>query len=70
MPLYDYKCANCGKTCEVLVSTHKEGLTVWCAEDGCLYPNGDGHLMVRQPSAPSFVIKGASYRNGYSGKGE
>lgn len=73
VPLYDYKCPRCGSIREELMHTFKgyDLRGVWCENVDCTPATPGGkNRMTRQPSAPSFVIKGAAYRNGYSGKGE
>jgi putative FmdB family regulatory protein len=52
MPLYEYKCASCGKTFEVIQKFADEPLTV--------HPECGGEV-VRLFSAPAFHLKGTGW---------
>jgi putative FmdB family regulatory protein len=52
MPLYEYKCASCGKTFEVIQKFADEPLT--------LHPECGGEV-VRLFSAPAFHLKGTGW---------
>jgi predicted nucleic acid-binding Zn ribbon protein len=60
MPLFDFKCPSCGTVREVLIISEEIPLPV-CVHDGVKW------MMLRQPSAPAFHIKGYSAANGYTG---
>jgi putative FmdB family regulatory protein len=72
MPLFDYKCPQCGRTREVLVRRHDD--LVPCDGEcnrGAVKLDGsdvvfDLVLMERQQAAPSFRVEGFSARNNYS----
>lgn len=53
MPLYDYLCANCGKTCEMLEKVS--------AAPAVTCPNCGKDQLKRQVSAPSFQLKGTGW---------
>ncbi len=52
MPLYEYKCASCGKTFEVIQKFADEPLTI--------HPECGGEV-VRLFSAPAFHLKGTGW---------
>ena len=63
MPQYDFKCPTCNEVVEIRVSswhlaTANESAPPcpWCK---------DGTVMIKQPAAPNFQIKGFSAANGY-----
>ena len=62
MPLYEYACPDCGIEVERLTTTPPK-----TGEDA---PRCDrcAAEMSRQPSAPSFVLRGFKASNGYSRK--
>jgi putative FmdB family regulatory protein len=53
MPLYEYQCANCGKTCEILQKIQEQPETT-CPH--CQQPQ-----LQRQVSAPRFQLKGSGW---------
>lgn len=53
MPLYDYLCANCGKTCEILQKVN-ETQSAAC-------PHCGKAQLKRQVSAPRFQLKGSGW---------
>ncbi len=55
MPLFDFKCNACGDVREVFINPSISD------------PKCCGKKMTKQASAPSFVVKGYSAKNGYSG---
>ena len=57
MPIYEYKCPECGKVVEQIDYRIPSRPTV-CPVDAA--------FMVRIASAPAFVIKGFSEKNGYT----
>ena len=60
MPLYEYRCAKCGRTIEVLQSMKDAPLTI---HDDC------GGALEKQISSPAIQFKGAGwYVTDYSGK--
>ena len=61
MPLYDYKCPQCGKVREVLIHANSP-VKLLC-------DHGEHHVpMERQPSAPNFTVKGFNSKTGYTGQ--
>lgn len=52
MPLYDYLCTNCGKSCEILQKMND-------APAAC--PNCGKSQLQRQASAPHFQLKGTGW---------
>lgn len=73
MPLLSFKCPLCGASRDVLLRTWDadDGVYCGCKNDVTVegLPMATGMMvrMQRQPSAPSFRITGAAYRNGYQG---
>lgn len=61
MPLYDFKCPECGALREVLVL--RFDVPVTCHMHG----EGRSVTMERMPSAPAFTVLGFSEANGYNG---
>lgn len=59
MPLFDYKCPECGAVREVLISA-KSTCPVMCNHDTVHF------VMEKQPSAPSFRMTGFRELNGYA----
>lgn len=63
MPTFDFKCPKCKHLWEANITFVDSEFVGWkapkCPECGGL---GD-----KQPSTPSFIIKGFSAKNGYSG---
>lgn len=55
MPLFDFKCGECATVREVFINPSISA------------PKCCGKKMTKQLSAPSFVVKGFSAKNGYSG---
>jgi putative FmdB family regulatory protein len=62
MPRYDFKCDTCGEVTEVYISSWREATAndqshpcPWCKIG----------KMIKQPVAPSFIIKGFNAANGY-----
>ena len=60
MPIYEYACPDCGREVERLTPTAPT------TDDDAPRCDRCAAEMSRQPSAPSFVLKGYSARNGYS----
>jgi putative FmdB family regulatory protein len=56
MPIYDFKCSNCGTVSEFRVQNNSEGDALTC-------PICGGQTMERQLSAPAF-LKGGSHHPG------
>ena len=68
MPLYDFKCPRCGALKTIYVqSVTSIPMHIWCenVDGGC----SGLQQMVRQPSAPAFIVTGFSAKNGYSKEG-
>lgn len=62
MPQYDYQCLLCRQIrLDVTVSN-------WRDADGRVELCGCGGTMVKQPSAPHFMVKGYNASNGYGRK--
>ena len=61
MPLFDYRCPECGTVREVLVIKHDASVTCHVVHDGRLV------TMEQMPSTPSFVVNGFNAANNYSG---
>jgi len=55
MPIYEYNCPSCGLKYEILADSDKIDKECRC-----------GAVLQKVPSAPSFIIKGFSAKNGYS----
>jgi putative FmdB family regulatory protein len=53
MPLYEYQCASCGKSCEILQKMQEEPATL-CPECGKA-------ALKRKVSAPRFQLKGSGW---------
>ncbi len=53
MPLYEYQCVSCGKSCEILQKMREEPATV-CPECGKA-------SLKRKVSAPRFQLKGSGW---------
>jgi putative FmdB family regulatory protein len=53
MPIFEFRCKDCGHEQEKLLQRVALHQTVWC--DNC------GGQMERVPSASSFVLKGAGF---------
>lgn len=62
MPLFDFKCPECGTIKELHFESFDQAKRchMWCTVCMAHEP------MERQPSAASFEIKGYSAKNGYS----
>lgn len=61
MPLFDFKCPECGKVREVLMHLNST-CPVLCDHDTVHF------RMEKQPSAPSFRVLGFNARTGYTGE--
>ena len=53
MPIYDYKCSNCGQELEIIQKFSDKPKT--------LCPNCGEESLTKQISAPSFRLKGAGW---------
>jgi putative FmdB family regulatory protein len=60
MPTFDFKCPKCGHKWEANVFIPVNDAVI---QPTCPQCKGEGE---KQPSAPSFIIKGFSAKNGYS----
>lgn len=61
MPLFDFRCPECGSVREVILIKHDVPVTC--------HMHGEGRLvtMERLPSAPAFKVNGHNAANGYNG---
>jgi putative FmdB family regulatory protein len=59
MPVFDYKCDQCGRVTEMRVKTSDEVVYCYNCE----------HQMTKQLAAPYGKVTGYSYANGYAKKG-
>lgn len=64
MPLYDFKCDRCGYVVALIIQNWRDATD---PNKPMTHEECGGNL-VRQPSAPGFVITGFNAGNGYSGK--
>jgi len=63
MPLYSYRCNQCGFVDEAFIDVKKRDKTWPCEQDGCT------GVMIREMDAPSFQLKGDGwYKDGYTKK--
>ncbi len=63
MPLYDFKCKECGTVSEVYMSRSDSKCSLKCR-------NCDSKDLVRLVCKSSFILKGGGwYKDGYSKKG-
>jgi putative FmdB family regulatory protein len=60
MPLYEFKCKNCGKIITKLMSVNEDSSNLLC--DQC------GGNVKKIISVSNFEIRGFNYSNGYSKK--
>lgn len=68
MPVYEFRCERCGRISNVSLSVdERDAHAIYCEHPDCrpVKPGGKCR-MVRQPSAPRFVINGYNEANGYS----
>lgn len=61
MPLFDFKCPECGTVREVLMNANSPALVI-CNHDTVHF------AMTRQPCAPNFKVKGFNAATGYAGE--
>ena len=63
MPLYSYRCNQCGFVDEAFIDVSKRDKTGPCEQAGCT------GVMIREMDAPSFQLKGGGwYKDGYTKK--
>ena len=63
MPLYSYRCNQCGFVDEAFIDVKKRDKKWPCEQEGCT------GVMVRELDAPSFQLKGDGwYKDGYTKK--
>jgi putative FmdB family regulatory protein len=61
MPIYTFRCPACGREVDVIRAVPDRDLDEPCV---C----GSTGLMLRQPAAPAFTVKGFNAKTGYGAK--
>lgn len=64
MPIYDFKCDNCGAVITQWFSNWRAATAATQREQQCEC----GGRLVKQISAPNFQVNGFNAKNGYSGE--
>lgn len=67
MPVYKYKCTECGEEKEVICKHEERPDVISCPTHWRKTPQDERMTMVLVPSFANFVVNGFNYKNGYSG---
>ena len=67
MPVYKYKCTECGYEEEIICKYEERPEVLCCRKHWRKTPQDDKMTMVLVPSFANFVVNGFNEKNGYSG---
>lgn len=70
MPIYNYKCTECGAEKEVICKYEDREDVMYCEHHWRKTPQDERMTMKLILSSSNFVVNGFNYKNGYSNKKE